>query len=278
MRFGYLACRAVCLLLPVAASAAAAGEMPALSVRGSAEIRSAYLSRGKVVDAAPFPAQFADCGLSFGRFGTLGASVWSASSFSGRGQSVSKRYAYNEADYNLHYCYGVELADDWTLSSCLAMQWVTFPGYRRPDLGSRCEWHVSQRLENPWLTPYYLLRRAYEPMQWCYWRVGLERRFAIADRFAFIVDGFGEIGDGGLFFSQYGASVGRDEASCHGGLNALNIVFGVEYALTENTKVYGSVRQFGLVSADARRDVKASSAAQSRRDLTVATIGVEVRF
>ena len=277
MRFAIIQ-HIVCLFLCISTVVAAAKEVVDMSVLGYGEVRTAYISRGKVVDAAPISAQFADGKLAIGDFGSIGASVWSASSFSGRGQSVSKRYAYNEADYNLHYCYGMKLADDWTLSSRVAMQWVTFPGYRRPDLGSRCEWHASQRLENPWLTPYYLLRRAYEPIQWCYWRVGLERRFAIADKFAFIVDGFGEIGDGKLFFSQYGAPVGRDEASSHGGLNALNIVFGVEYALTENIKVYGSVRQFGLVSADARRDVKASSAAQSRRDLTVAMIGVQVRF
>ncbi len=268
----------VCLLLCLSTAVAAAVEVVDMSFLGYGEVRTAYISRGKVVDAAPFSAQFVDGKLTIGDFGSIGASVWSASSFSGRGQSVSKRYAYNEADYNLHYCYDVKLADDWMLSSRLAVQWVTFPGYRHPSLESRREWHVSQRLENPWLTPYYLFRRAYEPMQWCYWRVGLERRFAIADRFAFIVDGFGEIGDERLSFCQYGAPVGRTAGNCHGGLNALNVVFGVEYELTEDIKLYGSIRQFGLISADARRDVKASSSAQAKRDLTVATIGVEVRF
>ena len=40
-------------------SCALAQDMPELTFKGSVEVRSAYLSRGKVVDARPFSAQFA---------------------------------------------------------------------------------------------------------------------------------------------------------------------------------------------------------------------------
>jgi predicted porin len=55
-------------------------------------------------------------------------------------------------------------------------------------------------------------------------------------------------------------------------------VLGVEYKISDNLKAYASVRQFGLVSDDARAAVKASSAPQAKRDLTIATVGMAVSF
>ena len=258
-------------------SCALAQDMPKLSFKGSAEVRSAYLSRGKVVDARPFSAQFADGRLGLWGWGSVGGSVWSVSSFSREGQSASRRNAYNEADYNLHYDYALEICDEWTLANRLALQWVTLPGYHA-DMATRREWHVAQELRNPFLTPYFLLRRAYGPVQWCYWRVGLLRRFDISERLSFVVDGFGELSDSRLFDERYGKARGHFCSGRHAGLNALNIVIGVEYKISDNLKAYASVRQFALVSEDARAAIKASSAPQSKRDLTVATVGVAVSF
>lgn len=258
-------------------SCALSQDMPELTFKGSVEVRSAYLSRGKVVDARPFSAQFADGRIGLPGLGIIGGSVWSVSSFTREGQAAARRNAYNEADYNLHYDYALEICDEWTLANRLALQWVTLPGYHT-DIPTRREWHVAQELRNPYATPYFLLRRAYGPAQWCYWRVGLLRRFDISERLSFVVDGFGELGDSRLFDERYGKSTGRYCSGRHAGLNALNIVIGVEYKISDNLKACASVRQFALVSDDAREAVKASSAPQSKRDLTVATVGMAVSF
>ena len=254
-----------------------AQDIPELSFKGSVEVRSAYLSRGKVVDARPFSAQFADGWIGLPGWGSIGGSVWSVSSFSREGQSTSRRNAYNEADYNLHYDYAIEICDEWALANRLALQWVTLPGYHA-DMPTRREWHAAQELRNPHVTPYFLLRRAYGPEQWCYWRVGLLRRFVLSERLSFVVDGFGELGDSRLFDERYGRAGGHSCPGRHAGLNALNIVLGVEYKISDNLKAYASVRQFGLVSDDARAAVKASSAQQAKRDLTIATVGMAVSF
>jgi hypothetical protein len=60
-------------------SCALAQDMPELSFKGSAEVRSAYLSRGKVVDSRPFSAQFADGRIGLWGWGSVGGSVWSVS-------------------------------------------------------------------------------------------------------------------------------------------------------------------------------------------------------
>ena len=119
-----------------------------VKISAFAEVQSSYLARGKVVDKHPFSAQFANGELMLGDFGHIGAHVWSVTSFTGDGQSAQKRYAYNEADYNLHYVYDLELAEDWSLENRLARQWVTLPGYRG-DVKTFCEWHVAHALRNP---------------------------------------------------------------------------------------------------------------------------------
>ena len=76
-------------------SCALAQDVPELTFKGSVEVRSAYLSRGKVVDARPFSAQFADGRIGLPGWGSIGGSVWSVSSFSREGQAAARRNAYN---------------------------------------------------------------------------------------------------------------------------------------------------------------------------------------
>lgn len=60
--------------------------------------------------------------------------------------------------------------------------WVSLPGYR-PHASTIHEWNVGQSLKNPYVTPYYLMRRAYRPNGgWCYWDVGLTRSWELCDR------------------------------------------------------------------------------------------------
>ena len=66
-----------------------------VSLSAFAEVQTAYLARGKVVDARPFSAQFVDGEVKLGDFGHVGGHAWSVTSLSGSGQGAPKRYAYN---------------------------------------------------------------------------------------------------------------------------------------------------------------------------------------
>ena len=242
-----------------------------------AEIQSAYLARGMVVDAHPFSAQFVDGEVKLGRFGRIGGHAWSVTSLSGTGQGAPKRNAYNEVDYNLHYVYGLDLADGWTLENRVARQWVTLPGYHG-NAKTICEWHAAQALANPYLTPYWLLRHSAQPQTWNYWDVGVKRAFSLTDDLSLTIDFFGELGDARHFASQYGPKPAEPGSRYHGGLQALNLVLRLDYALTENFGVYAQVWQFDIVSDDARDAVKASRAPESKRDLTVFGVGMALNF
>ena len=246
-----------------------------VSFSAYADIESAYYARGAIVDKRPFSAQFAAASVAVCDGVRIGGYAWSVSSLSQSGQSAKRRYAYNEADYNLFASYDYELAEDWVLNSRLALQWVTLRGYE-PRADTIFEWQAAQSLENPYVTPYYLLRRAYDQSQWCYWKVGLRRTLALADTLSFTVDAFGDLGDDRHFASQYGPRPGG--GSYGHGLMALNLVLRLDWSLTDNLGVYAFVHQFDIVSSAGRDAMDESKTPQSRSDLTIGGVGVKVDF
>ena len=269
-----------------AAGAAMAGEGPGatnlvsevrrrVSASAYADIESAYWARGAIVDKRSYSAQFADLSFNLDPFGRVGGYAWSVSSLAKSGQSATRRNAYNEVDYAVYYGYGLKLAEEWTLDTTVAKKWVTLPGYR-PHASTISEWNVSQSLKNPYVTPYYLLRRAYHGQKWCYWDVGLTRSWKFLDDFTFTATAFGEFGDSRHFAAQYGANPHGGRYS--DGLMALNLMLRLDYAVTEWLGVFAFVHQFDVVSSDARDALDASTTPESRKDLTIGGVGITLNF
>jgi len=271
------------LALGALAALAAQGETNLVSevarrthVSAYADIETAYWARGAIVDRKPFSAQFADLSFDLDPLGRVGGYAWSVSSLATSGQGATRRNAYNEVDYGVYYGYGLELAEEWTLDTTVAKKWVVLPGYR-PHANSISEWNVSQALKNPYVTPYYLLRRAYHGQQWCYWDVGLTRSWKFLDDFTFTATAFGEFGDSRHFAAQYGANP-NGSGRYSDGLMALNLLLRLDYAVSENFGIFAFVHQFDVVSSDARDALGASSRPETVKDLTMGGIGIELKF
>ena len=245
-------------------------------VSAYADIETAYWARGVISDKKPYSAQFIDLSFDLNPFGRIGGYVWTASALATSGQSYTRRNAYNEFDYAVYYGYGLELAEDWTLETTIAKKWVVLPGYR-PHVHSFSEWDTSQSLKNPYVTPYYLLRRAYHGQQWCYWDVGLTRSWKFLEDFTFTATFFGEFGDSRHFAAQYGANP-HGNGRYSDGLMALNLLLRLDYAVTENFGIFAFVHQFDVVSSDARAALGASSKPETVKDLTIGGIGVQLNF
>lgn len=245
-------------------------------VSAYADIETAYWARGAIVDRKPYSAQFADLSFDFDPFGVVGGYAWSVSSLATSGQSATRRNAYNEVDYGVYYGYSLGIAEDWSLDTAVAKKWVTLPGYH-PHAHSISEWNISQSLTNPYVTPYYLLRRAYHGQQWCYWEVGLTRSWKFLDDFTFTATVFGELGDSRHFAAQYGENPNGDGRYSNG-LMALNLRLRLDYALTKYVGLFVYVHQFDVVSSDARDALDASSAPEALKDLTMGGVGITVKF
>ena len=262
------------------AGAADDGAKPTLSrvhAKAEADVETAYWARGAIVDKNPFSAQSVDLSADLSPFGYVGGYAWSVSSMSRDGQSATRRNAYNEVDYGVYYGYALKIADDWALDSTVAKKWVTLPGYR-PHAHTISEWNFSQALRNPYATPYYLLRRAVDGQEWCYWDVGLERSWQLLDRLTLTARVFGELGDARHFRAQYGANPNAADGRYSHGLMALNLLLRLDYAVTDWLSVFAFVHQFDVVASDARDALDASSAPESIKDLTIGGVGLTFKF
>lgn len=248
-----------------------------LSVNAFADIQSAYWARGVIVDKHPFSAQCLDLSLVDETYGKLEGYAWSVSSLSRRGQGACRRNAYNEVDYGICYAKVFMFSDAWGLGGSVGPKWVTLPGYH-PHANTIHEWNVSQWLENPYVTPYYLMRYAYSGQKWCYWDVGLRRSFSVCDRLTFSASAFCEFGDARHFAAQYGTNANRRSGDFSSGLMALNLMLRLDYAITDSFGVYAYYHQFDCVSDDARTTLSRSSAPEAKRDLAIFSVGMSVSF
>ncbi len=245
-----------------------------ISFSAYADVETAYLCRGRIYDTRPFAAQSASFAADVNPAGILETSVWTYSPMSHDGFTGGvSRYAYAEIDYLLRYYYDIDIAEGWRLRNGLGRQWVTNPGFRGGH--TVCDWQALQILKTPWITPYWRLRVIRRPFEETYWVAGVKRSFDLVDNLALTVDFYGDLGDRRHFMNIYHA---ESSGGWRGGLQALSLVFRLDYKLTEHVGLYGFVGQFGVVSDKARGAVKAASGPEARRDLTFGGVGVSVDF
>lgn len=269
-----------CSLVVLAVAQASAGELArsedfGFSGQACADVRSAYIARGKVVDKHLSSGQQAGLWCGSDWTGRVGGHIWSMSSFTDDGQRAPRRMAYNKINYNVNYCCDLAIADGWRLANRVALQWVDYPGYKN-GVPLTSEWHVSQALANPYATPYYLLRRAYDPKHWCYWKVGFKRTFPVVSRVSFTIDLFGDLGDSNHWLCLYGPRPdGQDYSD---GLAALNLMARMDWMLTDALGIFVTAHQFDIVSSAARETIRASDAPEAKADLFVAYAGCKVVF
>ena len=245
--------------------------------RASADVETAYISRGYIWDSRPYSAQDVSTVVDFDAFGRAEATVWTYSAMSSSGHSdAMSRYAYAEIDYVLKYYYDIHIADGWRLQNGVGRQWVTNPGFRGGS--TITDWQVLQALHNPWLTPYWRLRAIRKPIKELFWVVGVKRSFQLTDDLELTLDLSGDIGDNRHYMNLYGPRDGVPGARYRGGLKDFNFVARLDYSVVEHVNLFAFVGQFCLLSSDARDAVKAADGPEMRRDLTFGGVGVALEF
>ena len=108
------------------------------------------------------------------------------------------------------------------------------------------------------------------------YHAGLAFEIPLGGGFALTPQWYAENGNEWHFERRYGPR--RNGGKYHSGMQASNFILELSWKATKNLSFFVSVQQFDIVSADARRSVKAHSSPCMRRDLTVGTIGCRIRF
>lgn len=247
--------------------------MSFLSVSFNAEVRTAYLSRGKVVEDRPVEANELRLTARLGedeRFGRAGVWHFDYTSLTPR-CCPGTTWFMHEFNWAAFYQYDLGIAEDWTLASEVLPYWVLIP-----EVDPSMEWWVIQSLRNPYLEPSWFMRRGTEGSDFTYFRLGLQKPVDCRD---FGLEGlaitpgvFAELGNSRLMTGRYGHR--EDGSVLSAGIQSLIAEIQAIYMINENFGVYAALQQFDLVNADARRQTHKPNC----RDLTIFTIGFTVGF
>lgn len=250
-----------------------------LSFSASADIETAYLCRGIVWDTHPIATHYFDLDFDSGVVGRFGGYVWDMLAKSPASHADGQSYRLNEIDYGLRYAYDLEIARDWTLVSGAAKQWVTFPGREHRTSNSVIDWQAFQALRNPYLVPYWKMRYIYKPFHEFYWIVGVKRSFPLfVDGLELTVDFFGDLGDARHCRNIFGPKPGEPSSNYHGGIQSLNVVVRLDYAVTDWMKVFAFVGEYSMIDEAGRRAVKARRDLDGIRDIAYGGCGLSVTF
>ena len=247
-----------------------------LSGSFSPEVRTAYLSRGKVVDDCPIQANTLRLEAKLGadqRFGRVGIWHFDYSALTPR-VCEGRHQFMQEFNWGVTYHYDWAVAEDWTLESEVMPYWTLFPA-KDPGL----EWWVIQSLRNPYLIPTWWMRRGTDGSEFAYFRVGVLKPIPFKScgvdwlrPLTLTPAAYVEMGDSELLTARYGRDANGEELST--GVQSVIGECRADYAFTGWFGAYLSLVQFDLVNQDARRQTHKPN----RRDLTILTLGVTFRF
>lgn len=245
------------------------------------EFSTVYKTRGAVIDSRPSIANSFDVLFDLDPFGFIGGNVWANSAMSRGGQSYTRRNAFNEVYYAVYAGYDLEFSENWSLLTVVGRGWDTLPGYNDELCKGFPEWLLMQSLENPYVTPYYTLRRAMGVASGCLWEVGLRRKFELYDRLYLTVNFSTELSDRRHLAAIWGENPCSDDGRYDAGFLGLNLNIRLAYYLTEWLNVYVYVHQFDTVNSDFRETLDFYhrwGCPEAVKDITYGGVGLQIRF
>ncbi|HRR34252.1 MAG TPA: hypothetical protein P5026_09155 [Kiritimatiellia bacterium] len=209
-----------------------------LSFEVTADLYSAYVWRGMVLNDEPVLQPGASASLPLGGYGSVGVSVWGNMDLTDRNGCVHGG-GLNELDYTLSY-----VIDTGPVSWEAGHIWYTFPVV---NLGSTKEVYLSVSYNSEMVTPFASLTYDYDAVEGFYANVGLSKEWSLTDPLTLGAEVSLGAGD-----SDYMAYVGADNA----GLMDFNVAVYASYSVTDNVSVGARLAWVSLVDRDAR-DAKA---------------------
>lgn len=240
------------------------------------EVRSTYVSLGKIAEDRPMQLTNLKAGWDSGAFGRFGVRNWDVSSLTDRRADVH-RHALYHTEFGPIWQYDWKVVDDWTLKSELTRSWVLYRGFDDADSNKTYHyWQIDQSLENPYLVPFCRLRRCYRTADYFYFKAGVRRRFAVWRDLALVPSVFAEGGNARNQKRVLGPNV--NGGGWYAGVASVSFRLEANWRLNENASVFAAVEQYEIVGGDARDSVDTGAYACGHSDWTHVAVGFRLRY
>lgn len=238
------------------------------------EIRSAYISCGNISDDRPSQTTYVRAGVDTGLFGRFGLYNWDVNSLTERLDGVHRHCLYL-SEVGPTWTYDFKLSGSWRINTDFWCVCSMCRGYENDAYNRNYWWcQISQSLENPWVVPYYKLRRYWSGTYFLWFETGIRRRFALSGNLyltpSFYVDG----GDDRNFTRLFGANKRGD--GWDGGVSSMSFRLEFGWKVSDWATLFAWIEQYEVVGGDARASNTANSCAHN--DFTLGGVGLSLRF
>ena len=266
------------LIAATALSLTGWGALGDIHGRVTPEVRTTYISLGKIVEDRPMQITSAKGNIDLDLLGRLGVSYWGVTSLSDRKEYVHRHFTYFN-DIGPYLGRDFELAEGWTLKSELSRQWSLFRGFEPAYHASERTLHWSQldqELANPYLTPYWRLRKVFKPIDLLYFKAGVRHPFDLGHGFFFTPAVQVEGGDSTNNQRRLGRRPnGRNHPE---GIASLTFRLELGWKATQNLTAFAAVDRYDIVSRTGRESVEASRDPCAAKGITVGSVGLRICF
>ena len=253
-----------------------AGVLAPFFFEAAPEVRSTYVSLGKIVEDRPMQTTFLRAGYDAGDFGRFSVRNWDVSSLTDRRHDAHRRALYH-TEFGPAWQYDLNVADDWRVATELARCWTLYRGFvNRHSDRTYHWWQITQSLENPYLVPYYQFRRCFRGSDYVFCRAGLRRRFPFENG---LYATPAVIFEGGNSRNQRRVLGPKGEdRHWNDGLASVSFRLELGWRATDWLSAFVFVEQYEVVGGDERRVNGASTYRCAHNDWTLGGAGVRVKF
>ena len=254
----------------------AAGILAPFFVEVTPEVRSSYLSLGKLMEDRPMQITSVRIGYDAGEFGRFGIRNWDVSSLTDR-RHDAHRHALYHTEFGPTWQYDFDIAEGWRLTSDITRSWTIYRGFENGKSNRTYHWYqIGQSLENPYVVPFYRLRRCFHGNDYLYFMVGVRKKLAFLDDFyltpSVCVDGGNS--------RNYNRAIGTrpDGERWHSGVSSVTFRLELGWLVCENVSAFMFVEQYEVVGQAARHAIEASTYRCAHKDWTLGGVGCRIRF
>lgn len=240
------------------------------------EVRTTYQSLGKIVEDRPMQVTSLRFGWDSGEFGRFGVRNLDVSSLTDRRSDVH-RHALYHTEWGPTWQYDWKVTDGWTLKNDLTRSLTLYRGFE-DDASNKTYhwWQIDQSLENPYVVPFYRLRRSFHTSDYLYFKAGVRRRFSVWRELSLTPSVFAEGGNRRNQQRVFGTDVNGGD--WNDGVGSVSFRLEASWRLHETASVFAAVEQYEVVGRDARDTNAASSYACAHNNWTHAAVGLRLRL
>ena len=215
-------------------------------------------------------------GYDAGKFGRFGIRNWDVSSLTDR-RHDAHRHALYHFEFGPTWQYDLDIAKGWRLKSDITRSWTMYRGFDNRESNRTYHWlQIDQSLVNPYVVPFYRLRKCFRGNDYVYFKVGARKKLSFFEDFYLTPSVYAEGGSSRNYRRVIGTR--PDGKRWHSGVSSVSFRLEAGWSICDNVSVFAFVEQYEIVGQAARHAVGSSSYRCAHNDWTYGGVGLRMFF